>query len=298
MDETQVDMAGETTDESPSTPAEAGEMFLSPRVINQDAFEDYSAKLRELLDAADVRTTELKQTINEASASQKASQESQNRHKSQLEIVTKLLRALTAKSEQVNTSLERIEQKASRVDHFEETANSLLAQLSDRVENQATSPTATPEATPETDDIVPLLERAESMRTEIELSIRRLTMLRDDARGAAHELASTLGGVLEAMEEIPERSAQPASTFEQANELVQARASLQATADRFRKEIDDDLSKMALAMKLIATQGTTDAPLNTDTSEASIADIQASEDASEIPAKESHSPVSPGMPLS
>ena len=251
-------------------------VFLSPRVIDQGAFDECAATLRDLIESAEARTAELQTTIEAASTAQRQMHDAQSKQRSRLDLITRMLKALSAKSEQVNGTLDRIEQKATSP-------------------NAPNAPTPQRESAP----LEPLLERGEAMRTEIELSIRRLAMLRDDARTAARELAATLGHVLEAIEDMPHHHAQAAGDAPKghlANETAAARASLEAVTDRFRTEIAQDLSKMAAAMQLIAERAETHARTDVDTGEPAEVTIRVRE--SEPVRPPSVSPLSPGMPIS
>lgn len=267
-------------------------VFVSPRVIDQGAFDDCAGQLRIMLDAAEARIAELKGVLAQAADAQQVAAEQQVRQRSQLELMTRLLKALTTKAGEVNAALERIEARAQQVEQCEARAAALLESMG----AQGTMDRSTRAL----EGIESLVERGETMRTEIELSIKRLTMLRDDARAAARELAVTLGSVLEAMDELPEQplARAPRATVgsDVSGELELARATLQAVTDRFRRDICNDLSKMAAAMRLIANRAETHVHAAPDTDEPAEVVIRVRRDAAT--AAPDPSPVAPGMPLS
>ncbi|MCA9292359.1 MAG: hypothetical protein KDA20_00935 [Phycisphaerales bacterium] len=295
MAQTKATAEPATTRPSRDVPGEGTDrVFIAPRVIDQGAFDDCAGQLRVMLETAEERTAELQAAIGQAAQAHQAALEQQSRQRSQLELVTRLLKALTAKGEQVNATLGRIEARADRVEQFETRARELLDELSAQAA-ASKQPSATP-------NVTELVERGEAMRTEIDLSIKRLTLLRDDARAAARELATTLGNVLEAMEDLPALPKRgPAdsanATGDLTGEMARARSSMQAFADRFRKDIAGDLSKMAAAMRLIANRAETHVRLGPESDEPTevIIRVRDHEPGYDV---QDHSPVSPGTPLS
>jgi chromosome condensin MukBEF ATPase and DNA-binding subunit MukB len=166
---------------------EVERVFLTPRVVDRGAFDEYASQLRDMLAEAATRTDQLRELVASAEETQRTAAESQARQKAQLELISKLLRALNAKSEQVQATLQQIEQRAASTEHFERES----ARFIDPMPTTACA-----------DGLAAMIERGQAMRTEIELSIRRLTIVRDDARTTARELASTLGAVLKAIEDL------------------------------------------------------------------------------------------------
>lgn len=111
-----------TADSRPSgltkpTPIEAGRgsaserVFVSPRVVDEQAFREFSSELRSMIDEVRGAQAELISAGDAASATAKSLSGSQDKYRQHLELTTKLLKALTAKSSEVETTLSKLDER-------------------------------------------------------------------------------------------------------------------------------------------------------------------------------------------
>lgn len=103
------------------------EVFLSPRVIDREAFNDYSGSLRKLIEEAAAQTDRLKAAAAEAQGAQQALRETAARNQGRLEAATKALAVI----EQKTAEADRLMQSAKEADR---NAQNRLAELNGKIE--------------------------------------------------------------------------------------------------------------------------------------------------------------------
>jgi chromosome segregation ATPase len=82
------------------------EVFLSPRVIDREAFNDYSGALRKLIEEAAAQTEALKAAAAEAQAAQQALQGASTRHQGRIDAAGKALAAIEHKTAEADRLLQ------------------------------------------------------------------------------------------------------------------------------------------------------------------------------------------------
>lgn len=100
----------------------AERVFVSPRVVDEQAFREFSTELRALIDEVRSTQNELAAAGADASTTAKDLSDSQGKYRKHLELTTKLLKALTAKSAEVEKSLEQIDTRLQRAQNIERSA--------------------------------------------------------------------------------------------------------------------------------------------------------------------------------
>lgn len=82
----------------PKPDASAGEIFLSPRVIDSATFNEFAQRLRSLIDQADASAQSLRDAMAQATATTKSLDQSAAAQKERLQAAVKVLRAIDAVS--------------------------------------------------------------------------------------------------------------------------------------------------------------------------------------------------------
>jgi hypothetical protein len=82
-----------------------GRVFVSPRVLDENAFNEFSAKLRDVLDEAADRAAQVAIVADEAAAAREDFLKTRKAQRDQMEIATKLLKVAQARCEQVEQLL-------------------------------------------------------------------------------------------------------------------------------------------------------------------------------------------------
>ncbi|XOV74234.1 MAG: hypothetical protein ACFHWZ_11735 [Phycisphaerales bacterium] len=86
-------------------------VFVSPRVVDEQAFREFSSELRSMIDQVRSAQAELVAAGDTASETAKNLAGSQDRYRQHLGLTTKLLKALTAKSSEVEATLSRLDER-------------------------------------------------------------------------------------------------------------------------------------------------------------------------------------------
>lgn len=97
-------------------------VFVSPRVVDEQAFNEFSMELRGLIDEVRAAQAELDSSRAAASETAKDLSGSQSKYRQHLELTTKLLKALTAKSAEVEQTMTKLDGFASRAEQIERRA--------------------------------------------------------------------------------------------------------------------------------------------------------------------------------
>jgi len=95
-------------------------VFVSPRVVDEQAFNEFSMELRGLIDEVRAVQSELDSSRSAAAETAKELSGSQSKYRQHLELTTKLLKALTAKSAEVEQTLAKLEARSARVEQIEQ----------------------------------------------------------------------------------------------------------------------------------------------------------------------------------
>lgn len=122
----------------PATPASPGisanssapsaeSVFLSPRVIDQSAFEEYSSRLRQMMDKLQSETAALRAAAHEGNAALAELKESGKRGKEQAELAGKLLRAVNQRASELEESMNKAADHARVAARFEAEADRVVA---------------------------------------------------------------------------------------------------------------------------------------------------------------------------
>ncbi len=193
-----------------ATPAGAEGIFLSPRVVDEAAFNDFAAALRELVGRAGEHVEPLRAGTEQAERTLAAIKESAGRQQARLDLALKTLAAIEERSLGVERSLQRAAELTSALNRFSDQAEHMvhakLSEFATRVQAEAQSAAAR----------IALLEerlaRAEAdldkkvsrvvemlglgnvgggaVKVDLPGLVRRGEALRADAEAAAGELAS------------------------------------------------------------------------------------------------------------
>lgn len=112
-------------------------VFLSPRVIDEQAFKQYAAELRSMLGDSQEAASEAKRAIEELNRSRQEAAGSAEKHKAVIEVGTKLLKAISSRTVEVERSEEKVAELVKRLDaaaaRAESSATAIEAQIEDAV---------------------------------------------------------------------------------------------------------------------------------------------------------------------
>jgi len=113
------------------------EVFLSPRVVDQRAFEDLAGVLKSLLSEVREEASSLRVALSEAKAARTDITTASEKQRSQLELTAKLLKALGNKADAVDSASHRAEQRLEKLDsitsNLDETIEARLAAFDTRL---------------------------------------------------------------------------------------------------------------------------------------------------------------------
>jgi len=220
---------------SPRAPGR--EVFLSPRVLDQNAFEELAATLRDLVRGASEEAGALRAALEGAHRVRAEIADTTGKQRATLEISTKVLRALSARAEALEQTLAKVENGqalldklsldsermvASRVAALEtrlgESTRAIelrLGAAGERARATATSlETVVSRATDlvETDaskrdglSLTALVERAEEARAGLDAIGASLERAHIDATRSTNRLSETLGGCMKLQEGLEAR---------------------------------------------------------------------------------------------
>ncbi|MFT3684045.1 MAG: hypothetical protein QM783_03790 [Phycisphaerales bacterium] len=126
------------TDPSTSTSTRARgdqgqDVFLSPRVIDREAFNDYSASLRRLIEEAAHQTEALKAAAAEAAQAQTALRETSARHQGRADSVTKALAVIDQRLADADRLAKSAEQTRQGIQTLSNETQTTLATRTDEL---------------------------------------------------------------------------------------------------------------------------------------------------------------------
>ncbi len=114
-----VDATGQSSTQPVTTPfpPEPDEIFLTPRVIDQTAFGEFSGQLRTLIDNASEIMTQLQGVVSEAGDTSTEMKKTATRHQERLSLGARLLQTVSQEVERAEKSAKNVN---DRTDHLEE----------------------------------------------------------------------------------------------------------------------------------------------------------------------------------
>ncbi|MBL0926481.1 MAG: hypothetical protein IBJ11_02360 [Phycisphaerales bacterium] len=207
---------------SPGEPIEApadGKVFLSPRVVDQAAFDEYAARLRQMLARMTQHAQALAQAVQSAGSAQRQLEEAGGRQKTHLEINTKLLKALNAKVTEVQGLAGRLDEHAGMERRLESLLTSRAAELERKLE----------------ESVARFNEEIDSAlatrRQALAAAVQRMDLLqRDLETKAAEAVSQTLARLAEEADRtVAELSRRVASSAEMLDHLIGRQAQLDAS---------------------------------------------------------------------
>ncbi len=101
-------------------------VFVSPRVVDEQAFREYSAELRSLLEQIRSTQADLAAAGTEAAGTARSLAGSQDKYRQHLELTTKLLKALTSKSAEVEDLVARVDERLASAKGIETSVEQAL----------------------------------------------------------------------------------------------------------------------------------------------------------------------------
>lgn len=244
---------------SPGTPGR--EVFLSPRVLDQGAFEELAGALRDLLRGASDEASALRGALEGAQRVRADIAESAGKQRATLEISSKLLKALTARAESLEQTLVRVENGQSLLDRLSleserlvanrltaletrlsESARAVELRLGSAGERGRSTATALEAIVSRASDLVEphprtgdrpslstLVERAETAREDLNTLSGRLDRAHIDATKSTVRLSDSLGGCMKLQDGLEARGQMLVRSIE--TSLARAERSAQDAAD-------------------------------------------------------------------
>ncbi|TVQ75499.1 MAG: hypothetical protein EA380_10710 [Phycisphaeraceae bacterium] len=203
-------------------------IFLSPRVVDEKAFEDFSARLQQIIDEAGSGNETLRSLLDEAKSLQTDLKVNTAGHKNRLDLGAKLLRTLESRSTEIQKTLEALDRKAEslteierridalaeqRLREFETRLEASFARAAERIHAKVeerlsivrsmverVEPEASPADPAISGDIADLAERLDASRTA--------------AQQATRELGQTLHGAMEFLHDLRAQQDEISGHFE------------------------------------------------------------------------------------
>lgn len=115
------------------------EVFLSPRVVDREAFNDFSGSLRKLIEQAAGQGDSLRQVATEATAAHQQLRELAGKHTTKFELAAKAMAALDERSAKAEQMLLAVQEAALSLDTFRTDAERIVSRetmlLDQRVED-------------------------------------------------------------------------------------------------------------------------------------------------------------------
>ncbi|MBL8764102.1 MAG: hypothetical protein JNM07_07525 [Phycisphaerae bacterium] len=111
-------------------------IFLSPRVVDREAYHEYAAALRALIEHATERAAELRRAVAEADAALRGAADLAPKHQSRVELGARLLATLDQRMKDAEASFARVREAGEMVARFETRSESLLASRLAEVESR------------------------------------------------------------------------------------------------------------------------------------------------------------------
>ncbi len=121
---------GPTGTRTAAAPAVLQEVFLSPRVVDREAFNDFSQSLRALMTEAQGQARSLRVACEEAAAAQASIGELAGRHQARFETAARVLATLDERSTQAERLLGASRDAASTLDAMRSDAERMSAEHS------------------------------------------------------------------------------------------------------------------------------------------------------------------------
>jgi DNA repair exonuclease SbcCD ATPase subunit len=243
------------------------EVFLTPRVIDQGAFEELSGSLKSLVREAATEAASLRATLDTATRVRADAAEGAGKQRATLELSSKLLKALTARAESVEHTLARIESGREALDRLSLESERMVAarlaavetglrEAADRIEYRVAQ--ATHAGTRAADGLEGIVSRAERLASteggladvvargeaatdRLDDAAERLDRIHTDATISTSRLAESLGGSMKLLDGLEARGMTLVRTVETA--MARAERTAQDAMDRAAavRTLADDL---------------------------------------------------------
>lgn len=225
---------------SGSAPA-GRDVFLTPRVLDQAAFEELSGALKELMRDATAAGAALRSHLDSAERVRADVAESVGKHRATLELSAKLLKAMTARAEALEQMVGRLESGQQMLDRISLESERLVASRIGALEARVQSAVESLErATARGAEILrgsgqqgglgSVVERAEAVRDGLDAMSVRMDRVHADAAGSTARLAESLGGSMKLLDGLEARGMTLVRTVETA--MSRAERSAQDATDR------------------------------------------------------------------
>lgn len=189
----------------------AERVFLTPRVVDQNAFEDYSTRLRRLLEQVAGAAQTMAQAAIDAGTTHKGLLEASGTQRTTLEVTTKLLKALNAKAAEVEAMVTTLESRVSAAQEFEaqavRRAEAIAAQMEERVRERIEAALRDVDQVASTrklevERLESLVTRGEAMLKAVDDASERLEKVQTRAEHAVNTLQTGLDVANEAFENL------------------------------------------------------------------------------------------------
>ncbi|MFM9957321.1 MAG: hypothetical protein ACKVZJ_04550 [Phycisphaerales bacterium] len=162
----------------------AGAAFLTPRVVDQRAFEDFAGHLRQLAADADARAAALAEISANAERSIQAAADSARQHRAAVEVLGKLLHALNARAGEVGELVTKFDDRLRAVQEAERRIESAAERVMDRFEARFAARLEEIARGPAAAAVGELIDDAERVKDELGAAARRMAELRASASDA------------------------------------------------------------------------------------------------------------------
>lgn len=193
-----------------AAPTGAAEVFLSPRVLDTRAFDEYASRLRAMAHETDTKAAALAELIDRAQSAAQTGAESARRHAAAVPALTRLLQALGERTREVEHLLGRAEQRLIQVNDATDAA---LHRLDDAAAGHP---------------LAQLTDDAERVKDQLTLASRRVGELKEHASELIESLAAHAAEARLAQEKSDEAS----ERLESATRQAAAHAAAAAAATR------------------------------------------------------------------
>lgn len=232
---------------SPGEPA-IREVFLSPRVVDREAFNDYAGSLRRLIEQASGQAEGLRTAASEADQARSALRELTGKHQAKFDLAARLVQTLDQRAGEAERLLQSARDAAATLDALRGDADKALAEhaarLDARIEQAAQATRERLEAMEQR-----MLDRLEALEAA---ALARVTAAADQAaqtiaqrraeseaaaRTLADQLATTQQRAAAALASIDRRSAQ-------------VETDLAGHLDRFGHSLDTELETRRQALSI------------------------------------------------
>lgn len=234
---------GTAVAEPPRQDASIREVFLSPRVIDREAFNDYASQLKQLIEHSAGHAEALKAAAAAAHTAQHQMQQAAVQNQPRLEAAAKALLAFDGKvklAEQTIAEAERVGRELlARHQHAMDVLDNRIAELADRAEQAANNAErrAAEAETQATLKISEMQARLEAMGRDIDQRLdAKLTEIQHRSELAANDAVALAEQANERVEQAKK------SVVEVCREIEQAGAE---TAGRFRGELEAGSNRLA-----------------------------------------------------